>query len=55
MTAGDGKMCTDSRDIQVAKSEESDDELEVGGVDEETSQGDDQIPGRMTMALTEME
>lgn len=32
---GEGKKYTDSRDIQVAKSGESDDGLEAGGVGEE--------------------
>lgn len=54
MTGRDGRMCTEPRDIQAAKSGESDDGLEAGGVDEEIGQGDGQVSGWMTMAFTEM-
>lgn len=47
-------MGTEPRDIQVAKSGEADDGREVGGLDKETSQGDGQVSGWMTMAFTEM-
>lgn len=48
VTCGDEKMWTDSRDVQVAKSRDSGDGWDVGGVDEGGVR-------MMAMAFTEME
>lgn len=54
VTRTDGRMGTEPRDIQVAKSGEADDGREVGSLDKETIQGDGQVSGWMRMAFTEM-